>query len=77
MDNGIGRNMAAALNSRSAEKNKSMGVGITAGRLALLNKSKDEAAVFNIEDLIDEEGNGCGTKVVLTMPYKDLTEVVA
>ena len=76
-DNGIGRNMAASLNSRSAEKNKSMGVNITAGRLALLNKSKDEAAVFNIEDLIDEEGNGCGTKVVLTMPYKDLTEVVA
>ena len=77
MDNGIGRNMAAALNSRSAEKNKSMGVGITAGRLAILNKSKNEATVFSIEDIIDEEGKGCGTKVVLTMPYKDLTEVVA
>jgi LytS/YehU family sensor histidine kinase len=77
IDNGVGRNMAAVVNSRSAEKNKSMGVEITAGRLALLNKSKNEAAVFNIEDLFDEEGNGCGTKVVLTMPYKDLTEVVA
>ena len=76
MDNGIGRDMAAALNSRSVEKNKSMGVEITAGRLALLNKIKNEAAVFNIEDLYDEEGKGCGTKVVLTMPYKDLTEVV-
>ncbi|MGZ5283696.1 MAG: tetratricopeptide repeat-containing sensor histidine kinase, partial [Bacteroidia bacterium] len=41
MDNGIGRSMAASLNSRSAEKNKSMGVEITAGRLALLNKSKN------------------------------------
>jgi tetratricopeptide (TPR) repeat protein/anti-sigma regulatory factor (Ser/Thr protein kinase) len=77
IDDGVGRNMAATFKSRSAEKNKSMGVEITAGRLALLNKSKNEAAVFNIEDLIDEEGNGCGTKVVLTMPYKDLTEVVA
>jgi tetratricopeptide (TPR) repeat protein len=77
IDNGIGRNMAAAFNSRSAEKNKSMGVEITAGRLALLNKSKNEAAVFNIEDLFDVEGNGCGTKVVLKMPYKDLTEVFA
>jgi hypothetical protein len=76
MDNGIGRNMAAAFNSRSAEKNKSMGVGITAGRLALLNKSKNEAAIFNIEDLVDEEGKGCGTKVVLRMSYKELTEVV-
>ena len=77
MDNGIGRNMASSLNSRSAEKNKSMGVNITAGRLALLNKSKNETAVFNIEDLMDDEGNGCGTKVLLTLPYKELTEVVA
>lgn len=76
IDNGIGRNMAASFNSRSAEKNKSMGVNITAGRLALLNKSKNEAAVFNIEDLLDEEGKGCGTKVILSIPYKDLTEVV-
>lgn len=77
IDNGIGRNMAASLKSRSAEKNKSMGVEITTGRLALLNKFKNESAVFNIEDLVDEEGKGCGTKVILTMPYKDLTEVVA
>lgn len=76
IDNGIGRNMAASFNSRTAEKNKSMGMNITAGRLALLNKSKNEAALFTIEDLIDEEGNGCGTKVILTIPYKDLTEVV-
>jgi hypothetical protein len=69
--------MADSLNSRSAERNKSMGVEITAGRLALLNKSKNEAAVFNIEDLYDEEGISCGTKVVLKMPYRDLTEVVA
>ena len=77
IDNGIGRNMAANLNSRSAEKNKSMGVNITAGRLALLNKSEKEAALFNIEDLFDQEGKACGTKVILTIPYKDLTEVIA
>lgn len=77
IDNGVGRNMAAAVNSRSVEKNKSMGVDITTGRLALLNRSTKEAAVFNIEDLVDEDGNGCGTKVVLKMPYKDLTEVIA
>lgn len=76
IDNGIGRNMSASFKSKSAEKNKSMGVELTAGRLALLNKTKNEAAVFEIEDLIDEKGLGCGTKVVLTMPYKDLTEVV-
>ncbi len=77
VDNGVGRNMAASFKSRSAEKNKSMGVDITAGRLALLNKSKNETAIFNIEDLMNDEGKGCGTKIVLTMPYKDLTEVIA
>jgi histidine kinase/tetratricopeptide repeat protein len=76
VDDGIGRNMASSLNSRSAEKQKSMGVNITAGRLALLNKSREEAVVCRIEDLMDEEGNGCGTKVVLRIPYKELTEVV-
>ena len=74
-DNGIGRSMAAALNSKSAEKNKSMGVQITIGRLALLNQSKNEQAIYNIEDLTDNEGNACGTRVVLKMPYRDLTEV--
>jgi hypothetical protein len=69
--------MAASLNSRSATKNKSMGVEITTGRLALINKSKNEAAVFHIEDLTDESGRDCGTKVVIRMPYKDLTEVVS
>ncbi|RYY60077.1 MAG: tetratricopeptide repeat protein [Chitinophagaceae bacterium] len=76
VDNGVGRNMAAAFDSRYAKRNKSMGIEITSGRLALLNKTKNAAAVCNIEDLFDEKGEGCGTKVVLTIPYKDLTEVV-
>ena len=77
IDDGIGRSMAESLNCRSAEKSKSMGIGITAGRLALLNKSKNGAAVFEIEDITDGAGEGCGTKVVLTIPYKSLTEVNA
>lgn len=74
-DDGIGRDMAARVKSRSAEKNKSMGVNITAGRLALLNKSGNEATVFETEDIVDEQGNACGTRVVLAIPYKALTEV--
>ena len=54
-----------------------MDIEITAGRLAILNKQNNKMAVFNIEDLMDEQGQGCGTKVILTMPYSDLTEVVA
>jgi LytS/YehU family sensor histidine kinase len=77
IDNGIGRKMAASFNSRSAAKNKSMGVEITTGRLALINKSRNEAAIFHIEDLRDENGLDCGTRVVLNIPYKDLTEVIS
>ncbi|GAO42355.1 histidine kinase [Flavihumibacter petaseus] len=75
-DNGIGREMASGFKSRSAEKNKSMGVGITTGRLALLNKAAHKPAVFDIEDLVDNMGNACGTKVILSLPFKELTEVV-
>jgi len=76
MDNGIGRNMSGELNTRTVEKNKSMGVEITRGRLALLNRSRNEDAVFAIEDLLDNQGNGCGTKVILKMPYRDMTEIL-
>jgi hypothetical protein len=74
-DNGIGRKMSAALNSRSGKDNKSMGVEITSGRLALLNKSTNEPAIFNVEDLVDSEGNDCGTRISFKIPYKELTEV--
>ncbi|RYY23357.1 MAG: hypothetical protein EOO04_14430, partial [Chitinophagaceae bacterium] len=74
-DNGIGRRMAGAIRRRSGKNDKSMGVEITSGRLALLNKSKNEPALFNVEDLVDAEGNDCGTRIMLKIPYKDLTEV--
>ena len=31
---------------------------------------------FNIEDVTDEEGKPAGTKVILKMNYRDLTEIV-
>ena len=73
-DNGIGRNNAAMINSKSAEKNKSMGVKITTERLALLSRNEDEQAVFDIEDLTDKEGNAAGTKVILKMKYRKLAD---
>ncbi len=62
------------INSKSAEKNKSMGVKITTERLALLSRNEDEQAVFNIEDLTDKEGNAAGTKVILKMKYRKLAD---
>jgi len=76
-DDGIGRNKAAMIKSRSAEKQKSMGLEITAERLALLNQDMDEQTFFNIEDITDDEGNVAGTRVILKMHYKDMIEAFA
>jgi tetratricopeptide (TPR) repeat protein len=66
-DNGIGRKRAAQLKSKSAEKHKSMGLQITAERLALLTGTGEAGHFFRIEDLYDAEGNAIGTQVVLTI----------
>jgi len=76
-DNGVGRNKASEIKSKSIEKQKSMGLQITKERLALHNKNHDAQTFFNIEDLTDNEGKSAGTRVVLKMNYKELTEVVA
>lgn len=76
-DNGIGRSRAAQIKTKSAEKQKSMGLKITTERLAYLNKDQDKKTFFNIEDLLDVEGKSTGTRVILKMNYRDLTEVTA
>jgi tetratricopeptide (TPR) repeat protein len=64
-DNGIGREKARTLKSKSAQKHKSMGLQITAERLTLLTGNGSPGHFFDIEDLYDEEGRPAGTKVVL------------
>ncbi|MEO6289327.1 MAG: sensor histidine kinase, partial [Ginsengibacter sp.] len=73
-DNGIGRAHAALFKSKSAEKDKSMGMQITVERLALLNKTIDQKSFFDIEDIKDKEGNTSGTKVELKIQYKHMIE---
>ncbi len=76
IDDGVGRNKAAEFKSKSVEKQKSMGLQITTERLALLNRDHNEQTFFEIEDITDNEGKPEGTRVILKMNYKDLTEVV-
>jgi hypothetical protein len=73
-DNGIGREKAAALKSKSAEKGKSYGLKITTERLSLLNRENGNATHYQIEDLIDENGMVAGTKVNLKIRYKESVE---
>jgi two-component sensor histidine kinase len=76
-DDGIGRKNAASIKSKSAEKQKSLGLQITTERLALLNKDLKEQTSFIIEDVTDKTGNAAGTKVILNIQHKELADTVA
>jgi hypothetical protein len=72
-DNGIGREKAGTFKSRSAENQKSMGMQITADRLALFNNDVGQT-IFSIEDLVDTQGEAAGTRVTLKIKYKATDE---
>lgn len=67
-DNGVGRNMATALKSKSATSRKSLGMQLTENRLALLNRHAALNASINIIDMKDEQQQPAGTKVILLIP---------
>jgi hypothetical protein len=75
-DDGIGRKKAESYKSKSAEKEKSLGLKITANRLALLNKEQNIGTSYEIEDILNEEGNVAGTKVQLKIFYKEAFEEI-
>jgi LytS/YehU family sensor histidine kinase len=67
-DNGIGREKARALASKSATKHKSMGLRITAHRIAMLQNSESLESPVTINDLVNADGSAAGTEVVIKMP---------
>jgi hypothetical protein len=75
-DNGVGREKAAELKSKTAEKEKSMGLKITTERLALLNQEKGVHTFYGIDDVKDEDGNVAGTKVTIQISFKEKKEQV-
>jgi hypothetical protein len=62
-DDGIGRQRALELKSRSATVNKSLGMKVTAERLEVINQIYGTHAVATTEDLTDENGEAAGTRV--------------
>lgn len=67
-DNGIGREMAKQLKSKSATVHKSHGMKVTAERIHIINEIYDAQAEVSIDDLKDAQGRGLGTKVTLSLP---------
>jgi two-component system LytT family sensor kinase len=67
-DNGIGRVKAMEYQSQSVRKKKSLGLDITAKRLAMISTESHPENYVEIIDLYDSQGIARGTKVVLKIP---------
>ena len=67
-DDGVGRERAAELKSKSAGKHKSFGMQVTADRIRMINQLYNIQTQARIVDLVDSEGEPCGTRVILEIP---------
>jgi len=69
-DNGVGRDEAKRLKSKSATLQKSHGMKITAERMDIVNKVYNVNAGVIITDLKDTDQKQNGTRVLITLKYK-------
>ena len=67
-DDGVGRLKAAEYKSKSATKNKSFGMKLTAERIQLINQLYNTQTQISITDLTDAGGNATGTRVTVEIP---------
>ncbi len=68
VDNGIGRKQAAILASKSATRHKSLGLKITADRIASTNTLTEKESPVTITDLVNADGTAGGTEVIIKIP---------
>lgn len=68
-DNGIGRKKAGELKSKSALTYKSMGMNITADRIAMLQRHHKNENFIVINDLVLPDGSVAGTEVIIKIPF--------
>jgi sensor histidine kinase YesM len=68
LDNGIGREKAAVLKSKTATRHKSFGMQITAERMDIIRDLYKIDTTLTIEDLKNADGSAAGTKVILEIP---------
>lgn len=66
-DNGIGREKVMEFKSKSASTRKSLGMKLTEERLHIAGDNESRAGTQTLIDLFDEQGNACGTQVVIKL----------
>ena len=67
-DDGVGRQRAGELKSKSAGSHKSFGMQVTADRIRIINQLYSIQTQTQIMDLVDSFGEACGTQVLLDIP---------
>ncbi len=67
-DDGVGRQRAGELKSKSAGSRKSFGMQVTADRIRMINQLYNIQTQTQIVDLVDSFGDPCGTRVLLDIP---------
>jgi sensor histidine kinase YesM len=67
-DDGIGRASSGKMRKTSDDIHKSMGLQITAERIALFDRHTREGSMVNILDLVDGNGVPAGTEVTIKIP---------
>ena len=69
-DNGIGRKAAAEMKSNTARKTqfKSIGMELTQDRVAMTNQFYGTKASIEVTDLMKDNGEAAGTRVVVKLP---------
>jgi Histidine kinase len=73
-DNGIGRKIAAARAEKFGKEHQSIASSIMEERVALMNESLTEKIKLEIQDLVDLDGQGIGTRVTLLIPLNFATK---
>ena len=70
IDNGIGREKSALLNQNRTRSHTSLGMTLIASRIKLINEQYHCNAEIVITDLMDVNGDACGTEIVLKLPLE-------
>ena len=68
VDDGIGRKLAAEIQSKSATQQKSFGLKLTSDRIHIINQLYQIQTDVTVEDLKDETNMAIGTKVIIQIP---------
>lgn len=67
-DDGIGRKQAMAMTSKSATRHKSLGLKITADRIAMMQRFGKSYSSVTVNDLAFPDGSAAGTEVLIKIP---------